>query len=119
MILKLVSRNTKSSYIGKTFRSLWQDSQEAVDFIECSDANEYYRPPATTMKRMKQSEQKAIEEARGKQSLSRRTKLRSILTFKKVTLLIFQKKAVLLHRFFATSCGESTSCDGELSNNLT
>ena len=62
MILKLVSRNTKSSYIGKTFKKFMAGLEEAVNFIECSDANEYIA--RLNIEADEENERKAIEEAR-------------------------------------------------------
>ena len=73
--------------------------EEAVNFIECSDANEYIARLNTEAD--EESEQKAIEEARENKLES---EIKLDIDFQESNSLIFQKKDVLLHRFFATSC---------------
>ena len=63
------------------FQKFMAGLEEAVNFIECSDANEYIA--RLNIEADEENERKAIEEARENKL---RAKLRLILTFKKVTL---------------------------------
>ena len=62
MILKLVSRNTKYFLYREDFQKFMAGLEEAVNFIECSDANEYIA--RLNIEADEENERKAIEEAR-------------------------------------------------------
>ena len=82
------------------FQKFMAGLTEAIDFIDRNDMNDYIS--RLTQEADMEKEQAAIEEEAKEEKLGSEIKID--IDFYKESSLIYQKKTVPLHRFFATSC---------------